>query len=184
MTDVNGVEHGTDDQWEQVGQTLDWVAALLPAHLGREPADLLWPVLLLGLGGGLAAEALTAASGSHPGLVLVGVTLTLSGFGMLGLLARRFRSSANGGARTAETAMLAPWLRRLQVLMAAVLVAVFGLLVLGAVMGSVLLVARNLLEVVRVGSVVLVLSWLLLDDEVGLPDWLARRVAARAHASR
>ncbi len=51
--------------------------------------------------------------------------------------------------------------------------AVVALMLLGAVTGSWILVARNALELGRVGGVVLVVSLLLLDDEVGLPEWLA-----------
>ena len=172
------------DQWEQVGQTLDWVAGCVAAWVRREPADLVWPTVLVGLGAGLAAEMLNAATGSTPALVWVGVALTLSGFGMLGMLAHRFRrSGSSGGARTGESQLLSPWLRRLQVLMAAVLVAVVGLMVLGAVTGSWVMVARNTLEVGRIGAVVLAISFLLLDDEVGLPDWLAARVRDPAAAS-
>ena len=135
----------------------------------------------MGLAAGLGAEALNTATGSVPALAFVGVALTLSGFGMLALLARRFRRGTGGGARTAEAAMLAPWLRRLQVLLAAVVVAVLGLAVFGAVTGSWLLVARNTLEVGRVGAVVVAISWLLMDDEVGLPEWLAQRSGRTAH---
>ena len=171
-----------EDGWEQVGATLDWVAGLLATRLHREPADLVWPTVAVGLVAGLGAEAVSAGAGAAPALVLVGVTLTVCGFGMLGLLAGRFRRGRGGGAPTAEAAMLAPWLRRLQVLLAAVLVAVVGLAVLGAVTGSLLLVARNTLEVGRVGAVVLAISFLLLDDEVGLPSWLEGRVRAPARS--
>ena len=174
-----------EDQWEQVGRTLDWVAGLLATRLRREPADLLWAVVGLGLASGLGAEAVNAATGSDPALVLVGTTLTLGGFGMLGLLAVRVRRGrGSGGAQTAETQVLAPWLRRLQVLLAAVLVAVVGLLVLGAVTGSSAMVVRNTLELGRVGAVVVAISLLLVDDEVGLPDWLARRIPAPVDARR
>ncbi len=170
------------DQWEQVGQTLDWVAGLIATRLHREPGELVWPTVGLGLAAGLGAEALMAATGTVWALTLVGVTLTLCGFGMLALLAQRFRRGRGGGTRTAEADMLGPWLRRLQVLLAAVVVAVVGLAVFGAVTGSWLLVARNTLEVGRVGAVVLAISWLLMDDEVGLPDWLASRSSTRAEA--
>ncbi len=171
------------DPWEQVGQTPDWVAGCVASWVRREPADLVWPTIALGLASGLAAEALNAATGAVPALVWIGIALTLSGYGMLGLLAQRFRGSGGGGARTAEREMLAPWLRRLQVLMSAAMAAVVGLLVLGAVTGSWLLVARNTLELGRVGGIVLAVSFLLLDDEVGLPDWLARRVRDPGTAS-
>lgn len=172
------------DQWEQVGQTLDWVAGLVAAWADREPADLVWPTVAVGLAAGLAAEMLNATTGSTPALVWVGVALTLCGFGMLGLLAHRFRrSGSSGGARTAESQLLSPWLRRLQVLMAAAVVAVVALMVLGAVTGSWVMVVRNALEVGRVGGVVLAISFLLLDDEVGLPDWLASRVRTPAAVS-
>ena len=170
------------DQWEQLGQTLDWVAGLIATRLHREPGELVWPTIGLGLAAGLGAEALNAATGTVAALTLVGVTLTVCGFGMLALLAQRFRRGAGGGTRTAEAAMLAPWLRRLQVLLAAVVVAVLGLAVFGAVTGSWVLVARNILEVGRVGAVVLAISWLVMDDEIGLPDWLAARTRARAEA--
>lgn len=170
------------DEWERVGQTLDWVAGLVATQLDREPSGLVWPAVVVGLVSGLGAEAVAAGAGSPRALTLVGVTLTVCGFGMVALLALRFRRGSGGGARTAEVDLLAPWLRRLQVLLAAVLVAVVGLAVLGAVTGSVLLVARNVLEVGRVGSVVLALSWLLMDGEVGLPDWLAARTRAEATA--
>ena len=182
MPTPSPVSGDDQDQWEQVGQTLDWVAGLLATRLDREPGELVWPTVALGLAAGLGAEALNAATGGPPALTLVGVTLTVCGFGMLALLARRFRRGAGGGARTAEAAMLAPWMRRLQVLLVAVLVAVVGLAVFGAVTGSWLLVARNTLEVGRVGAVVLAISWLVMDDEVGLPEWLAVRTAARAEA--
>ena len=163
------------DQWEQVGQTLDWVVGLLATRLGRDPRELVWPVIALGLASGLGAEAVAASAGAPEALSLVGVTLTVCGFGMVAVLARRFRGGSGGGTRTAEAEMLAPWMRRLQVLLGAVLVAVLGLALLGAVIGSVLLVARNVLEVGRVGAVVVAISALLIDDEVGLPDWLAAR---------
>lgn len=167
------------DPWEQVGQTLDWVAGLIAERVGRDPVDLVWPAVALGLLSGLGAEALNAGTGGPAALTLVGVTLTVCGFGMLGLLAVRFRRGrGGGGTRTAEQEMLAPWLRRLQVLLAAVWVAVVGLVVFGAATGSLLLVARNTLELGRVGTVVLAISWLLVDDEVGLPDWLAARAGA------
>lgn len=163
------------DPWEQVGQTLDWVAGCLASALRREPEELVWPTVGVGLAAGLGADMLNATTGATTALVWVGVTLTLCGYGMLGLLAHRFRRGrGGGGARTAESEMLAPWLRRLQVLMTAALVAVVALMLLGAVSGSWYLVARNALEVGRVGGVVLVISLLLLDDEVGLPEWLAR----------
>jgi hypothetical protein len=165
------------DRWEQVGQTLDWVAGLIAARLDREPRDLVWPTVAVGLLAGLGAEAVNASAGNPPALVLVGVSLTVCGFGMVGLLARRFRGSSGGGTRSAEADLLAPWLRRLQVLLAAVLVAVVGLIVLGAVTGSPVLVVRNTLEIGRVGAVVVAVSFLLVDDEVGLPDWLAARRA-------
>lgn len=177
--DAEGVDDDRDP-WEQVGQTLDWVAGLLAERVGRDPVDLVWPAVAVGLSSGLAAEALNAATGGPVPLTLVGVALTVCGFGMLGLLALRFRRGGGGeGARTAEQELLAPWLRRLQVLLSAVWVAVVGLVVVGAVTGSLLLVARNTLELGRVGAVVVALSWLLLDDEVGLPDWLASRAGAR-----
>ncbi len=53
----------------------------------------------------------------------------------------------------------------------------------GAVTGSWLLVARNTLELGRVGAVVVAISWLVMDDEVGLPDWLAERSGRTADAS-
>ena len=170
------------DQWEQVGQTLDWVAGLVATRLDREPGQMVWPSIGVGLAAGLGAEAVNAATGAVPALTLVGVTLTVCGFGMLALLARRFRRGSGGGAQTAEADMLGPWLRRLQVLLTAVVVAVVGLAVFGAVTGSWVLVARNTLEVGRVGAVVLAISWLIMDDEVGLPDWLAARTSAPAKA--
>ena len=163
-----------EDPWDQVGQTLDWVAALLATRLRRDPADLLWPTIGVGLAAGLGAEAVISVAGGDRALVLVGVALNVCGFGMLALLATRFRRSSRGGARTAEAGVLAPWLRRLQVLLAAVLAVVVGMLVLGSITGALVQVARNLLEVGRVGTVVLAISFLLLDDEVGLPDWLQR----------
>lgn len=166
-----------DDSWERVGETLDWVAGVFAARLGRQPRDLVWPAIAVGLVTGLGAEALKDATGDVAALTYVGVTLTTCGFGMLGLLAHRFRrGSGQAGARTADAEVLAPWLRRLQVLLVSVLVAVLALAVVGAVTGSVLLVARNSLEVGRVGAVVLTISWLLMDDEVGLPEWLAARL--------
>lgn len=168
------------DPWEQVGQTLDWVAGLVATRLGRDPVDLVWPAVGVGLLCGLGAEAVAASAGAPTPLTLVGVTLTVCGFGMLALLAARFRRArGSGGARTAEHEVLAPWLRRLQVLLAAVLVAVLALAVLGAATASPLLAGRNTLEVGRVGAVVLALSFLLVDDEVGLPDWLAARAGGR-----
>lgn len=174
--DTHGVDD--DDQWDQFGQTLDWVAALLASCLRREPADLVWPTIGVGLASGLGAEAVVRATGGEPPLVLVAVTLNLCGFGMLALLATRFRRSSGGGTRSAEADLLAPWLRRLQVLLAAVLVVVVGMLVVGAIGGAAAQVARNLLELGRVGAVVVAISFLLLDDEVGLPDWVARRVGS------
>jgi hypothetical protein len=171
------------DEWEQVGQTLDWVAALLAVGLRRDPARLVWPAVAVGLATGLGAEAVAASAGAPAAATLTGVALTVCGFGMLALLAVRFRRRGpGGGTRSAEADVLAPWLRRLQVLLAAVLVAVVGLVLLGAVIGSALLVARNTLEVGRVGAVVLAVSWLLMDDEVGMPAWVARRRPAVAQA--
>lgn len=172
------------DDWERIGATLDWVAALIAARLDREPIDLVRPAVVVGLLAGLAAEGLIAATDGDLALVLVGVTLTLTGYGMLALLAERFRSAGGGGgARTAEADMLAPWLRRLQVLLLAALVLVVGLMLYGAVTGSWWLVARNTLELGRVGGVVLICSWLLLDGDVGMPEWLASRRGGPAPAS-
>lgn len=180
--DHGGVE-GEPDRWDQVGQTLDWVAGLVATRVDRDPDELVWPTIGVGLGCGLGAEAVGAAAGADRALLFVGVSLTLSGFGMLALLVRRLRRGHGGGARTGEAAVLEPWLRRLQVLLAAVLVAVLALLVAGAVGGSVVLVGRNILELGRVGTIVLAISFLLLDDEVGLPDWLGSLRPATA-ASR
>lgn len=178
----SGDPNGPDD-WERVGATCDWGAALLADRVDREPLDLVRPALGIGLVGGLGAEALNTATGGNLTQVLLGVALTLFGYGMLWLLAERFRRGSSGGARTAEADLLAPWLRRLQVLMLAVLAIVVGLVLVGAVTGSWLLVARNLLELARVGAVVLVMSWLLLDGDVGTPAWLqslGRRPATEA----
>lgn len=163
---------GEPDRWDQVGQTLDWVAGLVATRVDRDPPELVWPTIGVGLASGLGAEAVGAATGADRALLFVGVSLTLSGFGMLALLVRRLRRGPGAGVRSGEAAVLEPWLRRLQVLLAAVLVAVVALLIGGAVGGSVLLVARNVLELGRVGTIVLAISFLLLDDEVGLPDWL------------
>lgn len=167
-------DHRDDDpdDWERIGATVDWVAALVADRLDREPIDLVRPALAIGLLGGLAAEALSLTTGGDLTQVLLGVALTLFGYGMLWGLVERFRRGSSGGARTAEADLLAPWLRRLQVLMLAVLAIVVALLLYGALSGSWLLVARNLLEVARVGVVVLVMSWLLLDGDVGMPAWL------------
>ena len=165
-------QQGSDD-WERIGATLDWVAATFADRLGRDPIDLVRPALLVGLAAGLAAEALSDATGGDRTLVLLGVALTLFGYGMLWLLVRRFRRGTSGGGRTAEADVLAPWLRRLQVLLLAALAVVIALALYGSVTGSWLLVARNTLELGRVGVVVLVMSLLLLDGDVGMPDWVA-----------
>lgn len=169
------------DDWERIGATMDWLAATLAEALDRDPLDLVRPALVVGLLAGLAAEALSNATGGDTTLVLLGVALTLFGYGMLWLLAERFRRGSSGSERTAEADLLAPWLRRLQVLMLAALVVVIALALYGAVAGSWLLVARNLLELGRVGIVVLAISLLLLDGDVGIPAWLAslgRRLAS------
>lgn len=171
------------DGWQAVGETLDWVAGLVATRLDREPADLVWPVVGVGLACGLGAEAVSASAGGPASLVLVGVALTVSGFGMLALLARNVRRRSRGGAATGELDVLEPWLRRLQVLLAAVLAVVVGLAVLGGLVGSSVLVWRNLLELGRVGAVVLAISYLLLDDEVGLPDWLSAWLRRPAYAT-
>lgn len=167
------------DDWERVGATLDWVAASIADRLDREPLDLVRPAIAIGLAAGLGAEALNWATGGERTQVLLAIALTLFGYGLLVLLAERFRRGTGAGdgagARSAEAAVLAPWLRRLQVLMLAVLAIVVCLALYGSVTGSWLLVARNLLELGRVGVVVLALSWLLLDGDVGIPDWLASR---------
>ena len=174
------------DDWERVGETLDWVAAAIADRLDRDPLDLVRPAIAVGLAAGLSAEALNWATGGNRAQVLLGIALTLFGYGMLVLLAERFRrssGSADGTAgttgRSAEAALLAPWLRRLQVLMLAVLGIVVCLALYGSVTGSWLLVARNVLEFGRVGIIVLALSWLLLDGDVGIPDWLADRLPQR-----
>ena len=168
--------HDDHDDWERIGATLDWVAASLADRLDRDPIDLVRPCLVVGLLAGLAAEAVSHSTGGERTLVLLGVALTLFGYGMLWLLAERFRRGSGGGERTAEAGILAPWLRRLQVLMLAALAIVIALALYGSVTGSWLLVARNILELGRVGVVVLVMSLLLLDGDVGMPAWLEELV--------
>lgn len=172
----------TPDDWQRVTGTLDWVAAVIADFVGREPKDLVWPGIALGLAGGLLADGTAMRSGAPLATAVLALVLTLSGFGALALVAARVGRRPGGGAASAETSTFGPWLRRLQVLFAAVLVAVVVLLVYGAVVGSVLLVARNTLEVARVGGIVLAISWLLMDDDIGLPDWLASRLPATADA--
>jgi hypothetical protein len=165
------------DAWDRVGLTADWIAGRVATSLDREPTDLVWPTVVIGLFAGLGAEAVNATAGSADSLVLVGVTLTVCGFGMFGLLVNRVRRRRGaGGARTADLAILEPWLRRLQVLMAAVLGLVAILMTAGAASGVSGLVLRNLFEVGRIGAVVFAISFLLMDDEVGLPQWLTRFV--------
>jgi hypothetical protein len=60
--------------------------------------------------------------------------------------------------------------------MAAVLGLVAILMTAGAASGVSALVLRNLFEVGRIGAVVFAISFLLMDDEVGLPQWLTRFV--------
>lgn len=187
MANQSGRDDREDrDDWERVGATLDWVAASVADRLGREPLDLVRSAIGIGLAMGLGAEALNWSTGGNRAQVLLGIALTLFGYGLLVLLAERFRrshGSADGTtSRSAEAELLAPWLRRLQVLMLAVLGIVVCLALYGSVTGSWLLVARNLLEHGRVGVVVLALSWLLLDGEVGIPDWLADRLPQRRTA--
>jgi len=163
------------DAWDRVGLTADWIAGRVADSLDREPTDLVWPTVVIGLSAGLGAEAVNATAGSADGLVLVGVSLTVCGFGMFGLLVNRVRRRRGaGGARTADLAVLEPWLRRLQVLMAAVLGLVTILMTAGAASGASALVLRNLLEVGRIGAVVFAISFLLMEDEIGLPQWMAR----------
>lgn len=162
--------------FEQVYATLDWVAAGLARVLGSgdTPGRLARPMVGISLLGGLTADAVGALGAGARALGFVALTLTLCGSGALWLVVGQFRPGrgAGGGTRSLGSAVLEIWLRRLQAVFAAIAIVVLGLALAGALAASTALFVRNVAEVVRVGGVVLAISYALMEDDPGRPEWL------------
>lgn len=171
---------------EQVTATLDWLAADLADRLGAgdDPSRLARPLVGVALLGGLAADAIGATGTGGRTLGYVAVALTLSGSGTLWLVVGRFRRrGGGGGTRSLGQGVLEVWLRRLQLAFAAMLLVVVALALAGALVSSTALFARNVAETARLTGLVLAISYALMDDDPGRPEWLTQRRTGDAWGS-